>query len=123
MEHLYVLEIPDLQSVLNQEDIVIWELFLLNEEKRYEKMRFQLSGSEGCYTFDRVEACNSRLGKVQIDFDNKRLIFEPGAAEDKEFEQFLLHALSQIFVRIKNDRIQFLATANNKRKKRLNTRR
>ncbi|MCM3610348.1 hypothetical protein M4S82_03730 [Planococcus sp. MERTA32b] len=111
MDNVYELGIPDLQLVLNQEDIAVWELFLLTAEKRYEKIRFQVSSDGGCYTFRNVEACNGVLSTVQIDFDNKKIVFNQGGTNDGKFEEFLFDALSQLFVRVKEDRIQFLATA------------
>ncbi|MFC3210489.1 hypothetical protein [Planomicrobium okeanokoites] len=123
MDNVYVLEIPDLQQVLNQEDIAVWELFLLTAEKRYEKIRFQVSSDGGCYTFRNVEACNGLLATVQIDFDLKKIIFVQGVSNDKEFESFLFDALSQLFVRVKKDRIQFLATSGKSKIKGFSTRR
>lgn len=110
MDNVYVLGIPDLQQVLNQEDIAVWEIFLLTAEKRYEKIRFQVSSDGGRYTFRNVEACNGILATVQIDFDQKKIVFNQAGSNDKEFEDFLFDALSQLFVRVKKDRIQFLAT-------------
>lgn len=123
MDNVYVLGIPDLQQVLNQEDIAVWELFLLTAEKRYEKIRFQVSSDGGCYTFKNVEACNGILATVQIDFDNQKIVFKQGGTDEKEFEDFLLYALSQLFVRVEKDRIQFMAIPQKPRMKRLSTRR
>lgn len=120
--HFYVLGIPDLQFVLNQEDIAVWELFLLNHEKRYEKIHFQVTGDEGCYTFNDIGTCNGPLDTVQIDFEDNKVKFRKGAASGKEFEKFLFYMLTQLFVRIEKDRIQFLTTPPVKSVKRLNTR-
>lgn len=123
MENLYVLGIPDLQQVLRQEDIAVWELFLLNEDKRYEKISFQVSSEGGCYTFKNVETCNGLLTTVRIDFDNKEIIFNQIGEDEKEFENFLIYALSQLFVKVEKDRIQFMANTHKPRMKRLRTRR
>ncbi|HSJ38658.1 MAG TPA: hypothetical protein VK945_10655 [Planococcus sp. (in: firmicutes)] len=123
MENVYVLGIPDLQEVLKREDIAVWELFRLNNEKRYEKIRFQLTNKEGCYTFENGEACKGLLATVQIDFDNKKVVFKQGGDDAKEFEDFLLNTLSKLFVRVEKDRIQFMATVQKPRIKRLGTRR
>lgn len=122
MDNVYVLGIPDLQRVLNQEDIAVWELFLLTAEKRYEKIRFQVSSDGGCYTFTNVEACNGILATVQLDFDENKIVFNQGGAGHKEFEDFLFDLLSQLFVRVEKDRIQFCATAKKTEIKRLSTR-
>jgi len=122
LDHLYILKIPDLPYVLNPEDIAVWELYLVNEEKRYEKIRFQSSTEDGCYTFHNAEDGNGRPATVQFDFDNQRIVFGKGGAQCAEFDRFLPETLSKLFVRIEKDRIQFLATENNKRKKTLSTR-
>jgi hypothetical protein len=122
LENVYVLGIPDLQQVLNQEDIAVWEIFLLTVEKRYEKIRFQVTGDEGCYTFRNVEACNGLLATVQIDFDQKKIIFNQKDTNDPEFEAFLTEVLSQLFVRVNTDRIQFMANAKKVKTKTFGTR-
>jgi len=122
VENVYVLGIPDLEQVLNQEDIAVWELFLLTDEKRYERIHFQVTSDGGCFTFKNVEACHGAL-TVQIDFDNKQIVFNQGGEDAKDFEDFLLNALSQLFVRVEKRRIQFMATARKPRIKRLGTRR
>lgn len=119
MGHLYVLEIPDLQFVLNQEDIAVWELFLLNEGKRYERIHFHVTDDKGCYTFNNIGACNGQLEKVQIDFENKKVVFKQSGKSNREFENFLFDRLSQLFVRIQKDRIQFLSTRPAQRVKKL----
>lgn len=123
MDNVYVLGIPDLHEVLNQEDIAVWELFLLTAEKRYEKIRFQVSSDGGCYTFTNVEACNGILAAVQLDFDEKKIVFSQGGKNNEEFEGFLFDVLSQLFVRVEKDRIQFCATPKKQEIKRLGTRR
>ena len=123
MDHVYVLGIPDLQQVLNHEDIAVWELFLLTEEKRYEKIRFQVSDEGGSYTFKNIEVCNNLLSSAEIDFDNKKIIFTQGESGSGDFEKHLLFVLSQLFVRVESDRIQCLATPKKKELKRLSTRR
>lgn len=123
MEHVYVLGIPDLQQVLRQEDIAVWELFLLTEEKRYEKIRFHVTNEEGCFTFRNVEACNALLATVQIDFANKTIVFNQRGESTREFEDFLMNALAQLFVRVENKRIQFLANPPKQRIQNLDTRR
>lgn len=122
MDQVYVLGIPDLHQVLSQEDIAVWELFLLSAEKRYEKIRFQVSSEGGCYTFTNVEACNGILATVKIDFDEKKIVFKQAGKSSEEFENFLLDILSQLFVRVEKDRIQFCTTAKKKNIKRLSTR-
>lgn len=123
MSSSYVLGIPDLDRVLNQEDIVEWELFLLNTEKRYEKIRWRASYSEGRYTFQNVHLCNSSLKTVELDFEKKQIVFIQGELDDGEFEEFLGLALAQLFIRVKSDRIHFLATPKLSRHRRLHTRR
>lgn len=123
MEHVYVLGIPDLQQVLRQEDIAVWELFLLTEEKRYEKLRFQVTNEDECFTFRNIEACNASLSNVQIDFANKTIIFKQRGESTREFEDFLMNALTQLFVRVENKRIQFLANPPKNQVQNLDTRR
>lgn len=123
VENVYELGIPDLQEVLKQEDIAVWELFLLTDDRRYERVHFQVSSEGGCFTFKNVEACNGLLATIQIDFDNKKVVFNQRGDDAKEFEDFLLNALSQLFVRVEKKRIQFMATAKKPRIKRLGTRR
>lgn len=123
MSSTYVLGIPDLDRVLNQEDVADWELFLLNTEKRYEKIRWRASCSGGRYTFQNVHLCNKSIKTVELDFDEKKIGFVQGDLEDKEFEEFLAMAFSQLFIRVKTDRIHFLAIPKPTRHKRLHTRR
>ncbi len=123
MDKAYVMEIPDLKQVLTQEDIAVWELFLLNAEKRYDRILFQISSDDGCFTFENIEACKGILTTVQIDFDNNRVIFNPGDEGNKDFEDFLVEALRQLFIRVNKNRIQFMAAAKKPRTKRLGTRR
>lgn len=123
MENVYVLGIPDLQQVLKQEDIAVWELFLLTDEKRYEKIRFQVDREDGCFTFKNMQACNGVLATVQIDFDHKTIVFNHGEKDTNEFEHFLFSALSQLFVKVDTERIQFMATGQKPRMRRLGTRR
>ncbi|OHX51008.1 hypothetical protein BB776_03770 [Planococcus salinarum] len=123
MENVYVLRIPDLQQVLKQEDIAVWELFLLTDEKRYEKIRFQVSREGGCFTFTNIQACNGMLATIQIDFDHQTIVFNYGGNDTNEFVHFLFSALSQLFVKVDTERIQFMATAQKPRIRRPGTRR
>lgn len=119
----YVLGIPDLDRILNQEDIAEWELFLLNTEKRYEKIRWRTSFSEGSFTFQNVHLCTQSIKTVELDFNGKKIGFVQGDLEDKEFEEFLAIVFSQLFIRVNTDRIHFLVNPKLSRHKRLRTRR
>lgn len=122
LDNVYVLEIPDLQQVLSRDDIGVWELFLLTAEKRYEKIRFEVSNDGGCYTFKNVETCNGLLATVQINFDKNIVVFNKTGAPTKEFEEFLLDLFSQLFVRVETNRIQFLTSARKSKVKKIKSR-
>lgn len=104
----YVLEVPDLNYVLDYEDVIQWEVFLMQASKRYEKISWQTSFQEKSNTLQQMLVFYGRLKAAKIDFVNKRIIFFRGAASCREFEEFLLDMLDNMFIRIRSDQMHFV---------------
>lgn len=111
LKGLYVLEIPDLRAVLNEADVIHWEVFLLHTSQRYEKIHWHISSSEDNNHLQQILVFYGRLKAAKIDFRHKRIVFYRGDAEQQEFERFLLKALGNLFIRIYPDQMHFVVTS------------
>ncbi len=110
MKGYYVLEIPDLSYVINHEDVLRWEIFLLDASKRYEKITWQTSSLEKSGTLEQILVFYGRLKAMKIDFQNKRIVFFRGEADQEEFENFLLEVLGKSFIRIHSEQMHFVVS-------------
>ncbi|TWT27670.1 hypothetical protein [Planomicrobium sp. CPCC 101110] len=110
MRSSYVLEIPDLDYVLDYEDVRRWEVFLLQASKRYEKIAWQASSSEKSGTLQQLLVFYGRLKAAEIDFQNKRIVFFQGVVDQGEFGEFLLEMLDNMFIRIRKDQMHFVVS-------------
>jgi len=112
----YVLKIPDLHRMLHQEDMVHWEIFFRHSSKQYEKINWRSTCLEE-QKMQQVLEFSGILKAVKIDFQNSRIVFCEGAAEQGKFEEFLLNMLDNVFVRVDQDRMHFIVSPKNRSKK------
>ncbi|TWT03546.1 hypothetical protein [Planomicrobium sp. CPCC 101079] len=110
MKGSYVLEIPDLDYVLNHEDVKRWEVFLLDAAKQYEKIKWQASFIDKSGILQQELVFYGRLKTIKIDFQNKRIVFFRGEVRCEEFEKFLLEVLNNSFIRIRSDQMHFVVS-------------
>lgn len=108
MGAMYVLEIPDLRKVLVPKDVMQWELFLSSSRKKHKKLRWLVSYSNDCLTFQNKNLFEGPLKAVQIDYRRNSIRLYRGQASDEEFREFLQYFMKKIVIRTTPDQMHFL---------------
>jgi hypothetical protein len=106
----YVLEIPDLGYVVNQDTISRWEVFLRPKGKGSQKIRWQASSSASGLMFRNLSSKDSPVESVQIDFTANRIIIRKKKMEDQEFRRFLQFLLGTFFIKVGADELHFVVS-------------
>ncbi|WP_040850563.1 hypothetical protein [Planococcus halocryophilus] len=75
MFNSFILEIPDLRSVLHPKDVLGWEVVYARAELVFGKISWQISSDGDCYSIQDPRIFPDYLEQVQVDFKMNRIVF------------------------------------------------
>lgn len=111
MFNSFVLEIPDLRSVLHPKDVAAWEIVYAKAELVFGKIRWQISSDGDCYTIHDPRLFQDYLEQVQVDFKMNRIIFYKRQLSDEEFQSLVTYIMKKISIYIHTNEMHFMVIA------------
>ena len=122
MFNSFILEIPDLRSVLHPKDVVAWEVVYARSELVFGKISWQISSDGDCYSIQDPRLFPDYLEQVQVDFKMNRIVFYKREISDEEFHNLVRYIMEGLSLYIKPNEMHFLVTPPRHRHQRTRTR-
>lgn len=104
----FVLEIPDLRSVLHPKDVLAWEVVYTRAELVFGKISWQISSDGGCFSVQNPRLFPDYLEQVQVDFKMNRIVFYKRDMSDEEFHQLVAYIMERVSIYINPDEMHFM---------------
>lgn len=123
MFNSFVLEIPDLRSVLHPKDVVAWEVVYAKAELVFGKIRWQISSDGDCYSIHNPRLFPDYLEQVQVDFKMNQIIFHKRQLSDEEFQSLVTYMMEKVSIYISPNEMHFMVTAPRRGHQRTHTKR
>lgn len=121
MFNSFVLEIPDLRSILNPKDVAAWEVVYTKAELVFGKISWQISSDGDCYSIQNPRLFPEHLAQIQIDFKMNRIVFYKRQLSDEEFHVLVAYILEQVSIYINPNEMHFMVTTPRHRHRRTRT--
>ncbi|ALS77811.1 hypothetical protein AUO94_03720 [Planococcus kocurii] len=121
MFNSFVLEIPDLRSVLHPKDVGAWEVVYTKDELVFGKISWQISSDGDCYSIHNPQLFPEHLAQIQIDFKMNRIVFYKRQLSDEEFRVLVACILEQLCIYIEPNEMHFMVTTPRHRHQRTRT--
>lgn len=111
MHNSFVLEIPDLRTVLKPKDVVAWEVVYTKAELVFGKISWQISSDGDCYSILNPRLFSDYLEQVQVDFKMNQIVFYKRQMSDEEFHSLVTYIMEKISIYINPDEMHFMVSA------------
>ncbi|ANU10070.1 hypothetical protein A1A1_06062 [Planococcus antarcticus DSM 14505] len=111
MFNSFILEIPDLRSVLHPKDIMAWEVVYAKAELVFGKISWQISSDGNCYSIHNPRLFPDYLEQVQVDFKMNQIIFCKRQLSDEEFHVLVAYIMEKVSIYINPNEMHFMVTA------------
>ena len=121
MFNSFILEIPDLRSVLHPKDVVAWEVVYAKAELVFGKISWQISSEGDCYSVQNPRLFPNYLEQVQVDFKMNRIIFHRRDMTDEEFHSLVAYIMEKVSIYINPNEMHFMVTSPRHRHQRTRT--
>ena len=121
MFNSFILEIPDLRSVLHPKDVVAWEVVYARAELVFGKISWQISSEGDCYSVQNPRLFPNYLEQVQVDFKMNRIIFHRRDMTDEEFHSLVAYIMEKVSIYINPNEMHFMVTSPRHRHQRMRT--
>ncbi|TWT06992.1 hypothetical protein FQV26_04035 [Planococcus sp. CPCC 101016] len=121
MLNSFVLEIPDLRSVLHPKDVVAWEVVYAKAELVFGKISWQISSDGECYSIPNPRLFPEYLEQIQVDFKMNRIIFYKRQLSDEEFHSLVTYIMEKVSLYINPNEMHFMVTPPRHRHQQLRT--
>ena len=121
MFNSFILEIPDLRSVLHPKDVVAWEVVYARAELVFGKISWQISSEGDCYSVQNPRLFPNYLEQVQVDFKMNRIIFHRRDMTDEEFHSLVAYIMEKVSIYINPNEMHFMVTSPRHRHQRTRT--
>lgn len=108
MFNTFILEIPDLRSVLHPKDVVAWEVVYARAELVFGKISWQISSDGDCYSIQDPRLFPDCLEQVQVDFKMNRIVFFKREMPDEEFQSLVRYIMERVSIHIKPNEMHFM---------------
>ncbi|MGB6407196.1 MAG: hypothetical protein WBF39_06950 [Planococcus donghaensis] len=122
MFNSFILEIPDLRSVLHPKDVLGWEVVYARAELVFGKIRWQISSDGDCYSIQDPRLFPDYLEQVQVDFKMNRIVFYKREMSDEEFHHLVAYIIGKVSIYIEPNEMHFMITPPRHRHQRMRTR-
>ena len=110
MLNSFVLEIPDLRSVLHPKDLVAWEVVYARAELVFGKISWQISSDGECYSIPNPRLFPEYLEQIQVDFKMNQIIFYKRQLSDEEFHILVAYIMEKVSLYINPNEMHFMVT-------------
>lgn len=121
MFNSFILEIPDLRSVLHPKDVAAWEVIYAKADLVFGKISWQISPDGDCYSVQNPRLFPDYLEQVQVDFKMNRIIFSKRLMSDEEFQRLVAYIMDKVSIYINPDEMHFMVTGPRHRHQRTRT--
>ncbi len=121
MLNSFVLEIPDLRSVLHPKDVVAWEVVYAKAELVFGKISWQISSDGECYSIPNPRLFPEYLEQIQVDFKMNQIIFYKRQLSDEEFHSLVTYIMEKVSLYINPNEMHFMVTPPRHRHQRMRT--
>ena len=108
LHNSFVLEIPDLRTVLHPKDIVAWEIVYAKAELAFGKISWQISSDGDCYSIQNPRLFSDYLEQVQVDFKMNQIVFYKRQMSDEEFHGLVAYIMDKVSIYINRDEMHFM---------------
>ncbi|ANU22435.1 hypothetical protein [Planococcus donghaensis] len=122
MFNSFILEIPDLRSVLHPKDVGAWEVVYARAELVFGKIGWQISSDGYCYSIQDPRLFPNYLEQVQVDFKMNRIVFYKREMSDEEFHNLVAYIMEKVSIYIKPNEMHFMVTPPRHRHQRMRIR-
>lgn len=119
MFNSFILEIPDLRSVLHPKDVVAWEVVYARAELVFGKISWQISSEGECYSVLNPRLFPNYLEQVQVDFKMNRIIFHRRDMTDEEFHRLVAYIMEKVSIYIRPNEMHFMVNSSRQRPQRM----
>ena len=110
MLNSFVLEIPDLRSVLHPKDLVAWEVVYARAELVFGKISWQISSDGECYSVPNPRLFPEYLEQIRVDFKMNQIIFYKRQLSDEEFHILVAYIMEKVSLYINPNEMHFMVT-------------
>ena len=110
MLNSFVLEIPDLRSVLQPKDVVAWEVIYAKAELVFGKISWQISSDGDCYSIQNPRLFPDYLEQIQVDFKMNQIIFYNRQLSDEEFHNLVAYIMDKVSIYINPNEMHFMVS-------------
>lgn len=107
----FVLEIPEIGYLLNQESVMEWQAFGLSRTGTYEKISWQIESSGNKVKIKSIETPDRTGRNAEIDFTANRITILKGDMNDGEFTKFLQFLLEKAVLSTAEREMHFVISA------------
>ena len=121
MFNSFILEIPDLRSVLQPKDVAAWEVVDARADLVFGKISWQISSEGECYSVHNPRLFPDHLEQVQVDFKMNRIIFYRRQMRDEEFQMLVAYIMDKVSIYINPDEMHFVVSSPRHRHQRTRT--
>lgn len=110
MLNSFVLEIPDLRSVLQPKDVVAWEVIYAKAELVFGKISWKISSDGDCYSIQNPRLFPDYLEQIQVDFKMNQIIFYNRQLSDEEFHNLVAYIMDKVSIYINPNEMHFMVS-------------
>lgn len=110
MLNSFVLEIPDLRSVLQPKDVVAWEVIYAKAELVFGKISWEISSDGDCYSIQNPRLFPDYLEQIQVDFKMNQIIFYKRQLSDEEFHNLVAYIMDKVSIYINPNEMHFMVS-------------